>query len=123
MENGWSYGSRYNDQTGLLIRDLSSGDEKWLAYPVQRDEQESIAPLGVLPAMSFTPDSKNVVASYGGKFYSIPVTGGNAANIPFQMETDFQLGPLVDFKYPIKDDKEMIVTQIRDGLFLRMESN
>jgi len=110
------YGSRYNDQTGLLIRDLSSGDEKWLAYPVQRDEQESIAPLGVLPAMSFTPDSKNVVASYGGKFYSIPVTGGNAANIPFQMETDFQLGPLVDFKYPIKDDKEMIVTQIRDGV-------
>jgi Tol biopolymer transport system component len=111
-----AYGSRYNDQTGLLIRDLSSGDEKWLAYPVQRDEQESIAPLGVLPAMSFTPDSKNVVASYGGKFYSIPVTGGNAANIPFQMETDFQLGPLVDFKYPIKDDKEMIVTQIRDGV-------
>jgi Tol biopolymer transport system component len=110
------YGSRYNDQTGLLIRDLSSGDEKWLAYPVQRDEQESIAPLGVLPAMSFTPDSKNVVASYGGKFYSIPVAGGNAANIPFQMETDFQLGPLVDFKYPIKDDKEMIVTQIRDGV-------
>jgi Tol biopolymer transport system component len=110
------YGSRYNDQTGLLIRDLSTGDEKWLAYPVQRDEQESIAPLGVLPAMSFTPDSKNVVASYGGKFYSIPVVGGNAINIPFQMETDFQLGPLVDFKYPIKDDKEMIVTQIRDGV-------
>lgn len=110
------YGSRYNDQTGLLIRDLSTGDEKWLAYPVQHDEQESIAPLGVLPAMSFTPDSKNVVASYGGKFYSIPVAGGNAVNIPFQMETDFLLGPLVDFKYPIKDDKEMIATQIRDGV-------
>jgi Tol biopolymer transport system component len=110
------YGSRYNDQTGLLIRDLSTGDEKWLAYPVQHDEQESIAPLGVLPAMSFTPDSKNVVASYGGKFYSIPVAGGNSVNIPFQMETDFLLGPLVDFKYPIKEDKEMIATQIRDGV-------
>jgi len=111
------YGSRYNDQTGLIIRDLKSGDEKWLAYPVQRDEQESIAPMGVLPAMSFTPDSKNVIASYGGKFYSIPVTGGTAVNIPFEMETEFLLGPSVaDFKYPIKDDKDMVVTQIRDGV-------
>ncbi len=111
------YGSRHNDQTGLIIRDLKTGDEKWLAYPVQRDEQESIAPLGVLPAMSFTPDSKNVIASYGGKFYSIPVSGGNAVNIPFEIETEFLLGPSVaDFKYPIKDDKDMLVTQIRDAV-------
>ncbi len=108
------YGSRYNDQTGLVIRDLKSGDENWLAYPVQRDEQESIAPLGVLPAMSFTPDSKELIASYGGKFYRIPVAGGNAINIPFEMETELLLGPLVDFKFPIKDDKDMIVTQIRN---------
>ena len=81
------YGSRYNDQTGLVLRDLKTGEEKWLAYPVQRDEQESIAPLGVLPAMSFTPDSKEVVATYGGKFYRIPVSGGSAINIPMDMDT------------------------------------
>ncbi len=108
------YGTRHNDQTGLVLRDLKTGDEKWLAYPVQHDEQESIAPLGVLPAMSFTPDSKEVVVSYGGKIYRIPVVGGNAVNIPFEMETEFLMGPLVDFKYPIKDDKDMIVTQIRN---------
>ena len=109
------YGSRYNDQTGLILRDLKNNEERWLAYPVQRDEQESIAPLGVLPAMSFTPDSKNLIASYGGKFYSIPVAGGPAVNIPFQIDTEFLLGPQVDFKYPIKDDKEFVATQIRDG--------
>jgi Tol biopolymer transport system component len=108
------YGSRYNDQTGLILRDLKNGDEKWLAYPVQRDEQESIAPMGVLPAMSFTPDSKSLIASYGGKFYQIPVAGGSAINIPFEIETEFLVGPKVDFKYPIKDDKDMIVTQIRN---------
>jgi Tol biopolymer transport system component/imidazolonepropionase-like amidohydrolase len=110
------YGSRYNDQTGLILRDLKTNEEKWLAYPVQRDEQESIAPMGVLPAMSFSPDSKNVIASYGGKFYSIPVAGGAATNIPFNMETEMLLGPSVDFKYPIKDDKDMIATQIRDAV-------
>ncbi|MBT1704229.1 amidohydrolase family protein [Chryseosolibacter indicus] len=109
------YGTRYNDKTGLIIRDLKSGVEKWLAYPVQRDEQESIAPMGVLPAMSFTPDSKEVVASYGGKIYRIPVAGGNAIEIPFEINTEIELGPKLDFKYPIKDDKDMTVTQIRDG--------
>ncbi|MEP2669919.1 MAG: amidohydrolase family protein [Cyclobacteriaceae bacterium] len=109
------YGSRYNDQTGLMLRNLESGAEQWLAYPVQHDEQESIAALGVLPAMSFTPDSKEVLASYGGKFYRIPVAGGDAINIPFQVETEFLLGPAVEFKYPISDEKEMIVTQIRDA--------
>lgn len=109
------YGSRYNDKTGLVLRDLKSGQEKWLAYPVQRDEQESIAPMGVLPAMSFTPDSKEVVASYGGKIYRIPVAGGPAIEIPFEVDTEIELGPKLDFKYPIKDDREMIVTQIRDG--------
>ncbi len=86
-----------------------------MAYRVQRDEQESIAPLGVLPAMSFTPDRKEVVASYGGKIYRIPVAGGDAIEVPFQVDDVVELGPKLDFKYPVSDDKEMIVTQIRDG--------
>lgn len=109
------YGSRYNEHTGLVLRNLQNAEERWLAYPVQRDEQESIATLGVLPAMSFTPDSKEVVASYGGKFWRIPVAGGAAVEIPFQMEAEVELGPKLDFKYPIKDDATFTVTQIRDA--------
>ncbi len=110
------YGSRFEDNTGLMLQDLKTGDERWLAYPVQRDEQESIAPLGVLPAMSFTPDSKNLVASYGGKIYSIPVAGGSAQEIPFEVDLDLDLGPRLAFKYPIKDETEMVATQIRDAV-------
>jgi Tol biopolymer transport system component len=109
------YGTRYNDKTGLILRDLKTGMEKWLAYPVQRDEQESIAPMGVLPAMSFTPDSKEFIASYGGKLYRIPIAGGDATEIPFEVDAEIEMGPKLDFKYPIKDDTEMVVTQIRDG--------
>ncbi|WP_439881849.1 amidohydrolase family protein [Pontibacter sp. MBLB2868] len=109
------YGTRHNDNTGLVAQNLKTGEEKWLAYPVQRDEQESIAPLGVLPAMSFTPDSKNLIASYGGKIYSIPVAGGDAREIPFQVDTEIAIGPKLDFKFPISDEKMMTVTQIRDA--------
>ena len=82
-----------------------------LAYPVQRDEQESIAPLGVLPAMSFTPDSKNLIASYGGKIYSISVEGNVATEIPFSVDVDLEMGPRLEFKYPITDEVNALATQ------------
>ena len=109
------YGTRYNDQTGLILRDLQDGKEKWLAYPVQRDDQESPASLGVLPAMSFTPDNKNLIASYGGKFYSIPISGEDAINIPFKVKEDYELGPILKFNYPIEDSKSIKSSQIRDA--------
>jgi len=110
------YGSRMEDETGLRIRDLNTGDEQWLAYPVQRDEQESIADQDVLPGMSFTPDSKEVVASYGGKIWRIPVDGSEAIPVPFEVNVELGMGPLVDFDYAIPDDPTFIARQIRDAV-------
>jgi Tol biopolymer transport system component len=110
------YGSRYEDKTGLVIRDLKTGEEKWLAYPVQRDEQESIAPLGVLPAMAFTPDSKFLIASYGGKFFRIPINGSSPTEIPFTADVELELGPKLEFKYPVSDTAYQESTQIRDAV-------
>jgi len=110
------YGSRFEDKTGLVLRDMFTGSEKWLAYPVQRDDMESQATLGVLPAMSFTPDNENLIASYGGKIHSIPVNGGQSKEISFNVTTELEMGPEVLFKYPISDEKEMIATQIRDAV-------
>ncbi|WP_334057792.1 amidohydrolase family protein [Polaribacter sp. P097] len=107
------YGSRYEEKTGLVLRDLISGDENWLAYPVQRDEQESVASLGVLPAMVFTPNNKEVLASYGGKIYRIPISGEKAIEIPFEVDVDLAIGPKLEFKYPISDNPEMFANQIR----------
>ena len=110
------YGTRYEDETGLIKRDLRTGEEEWLAYPVQRDEQESIAPLGVLPAMSFTPDSKNLILTYGGKIHKISIEEKTATEIPFEVDLELQLGPKVFFDYPIEDNPTAEVTQIRDAV-------
>ncbi|MCA6074906.1 amidohydrolase family protein [Fulvivirga sedimenti] len=110
------YGTRYEAQTGLIIRDLESGVERWLAYPVQRDDQESRGTRDALPGMSFTPDSKELVASYGGKIWRIPVSGGQAVEIPFSINTTIELGPELQFEYPIPDSSEFIVKQIRDAI-------
>ncbi len=55
-----------------MARNLVNGEENWLAYPIQRDDIESQNTLGTLPVMTFTPDSKFVIASYGGKINKIP---------------------------------------------------
>ncbi|HIC14404.1 MAG TPA: amidohydrolase, partial [Gemmatimonadetes bacterium] len=110
------YATRHEDQTGLRIRDLHTGDERWLAYPVQRDDQESIADRDIYPGMSFTPDSREVVASYGGKIWRIPVDGSDPMEIPFRVNEELAVGPLVDFDYPIEDTPTFTVRQIRDGV-------
>jgi len=108
------YGSRHVSETGLRIRDLQSGDERWLAFPVQRDEQESRAARDAYPGMAFTPDSRAVVTFYGGRLWRVPVDGGAPAEIPFRVDAEVPMGPEVDFDYPVDDSPTFVAKQIRD---------
>jgi Tol biopolymer transport system component/imidazolonepropionase-like amidohydrolase len=108
------YAGRHVSGTGLRIRDLETGDERWLAFPVQRDEQESRAARDAYPGMSFTPDSREVVAFYGGKIWRVPVDGSDPVQIPFRVNAEVPMGPEVDFDYPIEDTPTFIAKQIRD---------
>jgi Tol biopolymer transport system component len=109
-----AYGTREGTQTGLRLRDLATGEERWLAYPVQRDDQESRATLDVLPGYSFTPDSRSVVASYGGEIWRVPVDGGQASKIPFQAAVALDLGPEVKFVNRVDTAATFNAHQIRE---------
>lgn len=111
------YGTRQDTETGLRIRNLENGDERWLAYPVQRDDMESRATRGVLPRMDFTPNNKAVITTYGGKIWRVPVAENEEAEkIPFSIDTELDLGPRLDFDYPIEDTEEFTARQIRDAV-------
>ncbi len=111
------YGTRHDTETGLRIRNLENGNERWLAYPVQRDDMESRATRGVLPRIDFTTDNQAVVASYGGKIWRIPVAeGSDAEPIAFNINTELNLGPRLDFAYPIEDTESFTARQIRDAV-------
>jgi Tol biopolymer transport system component len=109
------YGTRLDAKTGLILRNQETGRERWLAYPVQRDDEESVAPLDVLPGMSFTPDGKDVVASYGGGLWKIPVDGSAPTKIPFSADVDIALGPLSRFEYRVDTSPTFTAHQIRDA--------
>jgi Tol biopolymer transport system component len=109
-----TYGTRYDGETGLRIRDLETGAERWLAYPIQRDDQESVASMDVLPGYAFTPDSRAVVLSYGGRIWRVPVDGSDPSSIPFTADVEVPVGPAVMFEYPIDDEPTFTARQIRN---------
>ena len=110
------YGSRHVAETGLRIRDLESGDERWLVFPVQRDDQESRATRDAYPGMSFTPDSRELIAYWGGGIWRVPVDGSEPVPIPFRVDVEMAIGPEVDFDYPIEDTPTFVAKQVRDAV-------
>ncbi|MEX2180686.1 MAG: amidohydrolase family protein [Gemmatimonadaceae bacterium] len=108
------YGSRFESQTGLRIREIATGADRWLAFPTQRDDMESRAALDALPGMAFTPDSRQVIASYGGKLWRINVDGTGQTEIPFSVRATIAAGPRVQFDYDIPDSARFVARQLRD---------
>ena len=91
------YGTRVDNQTGLRIRDLQSGEERWLKLPVQRDEQESRYTRDLIPGYAFTPDGKSVLAAYGGKIHRLDVETGTDHVIPFMARVSQPVGSRLNF--------------------------
>ncbi|WP_405284205.1 amidohydrolase family protein [Gaopeijia maritima] len=110
------YASRHIADTGLRLRDLETGEERWLAWPVQRDDQEAAAARDAYPGMSFTPDSEAVIAGYGGGLWRVPVDGSAPTEIPFRADVALPMGPLVDFSYPIESTPTFVAKQIQDAV-------
>ena len=107
-----AYGSRYDGKTGLKLRNLASGEEIWLVRVITRDDTESRFTRDVLPGYAFTPDSKSIIITMGGKFTKVDVASGATTPVPFTADVDVPMGPLVRFEYPI-NDSTLLVRQIR----------
>jgi Tol biopolymer transport system component len=108
------YAARFETKTGLRIRNLETQAEEWLAFPVQRDEIESRAPMDAYPGYAFTPDSKAIVVSYGGEIWRVPVDRSPATKIPFEAEVNLEMGPELKFTYRVDTSASFTAKQVRD---------
>jgi len=109
-----AYATRWDARSALKLRDLSSGDESWLVMDVQRDDAQGgrTRDRDVYPGGAWTPDSDALITTYGGKIMRVAIPSGEATEIPFTARVRQELGPLVQFDYPI-DDSTLTVSQIR----------
>lgn len=97
------FGTRLNARSGLKARNLATGEDHWLAYPIDRDEQEGIGTRDLLPGYAFTPDSSAIIVSYGGKLHRVYVATGKASPIPFTADVKQELGPLVHSAHRVEE--------------------
>ncbi|MCZ6888842.1 MAG: amidohydrolase family protein [Gammaproteobacteria bacterium] len=95
------YGTRYEAQTGLRVRDLTTGDDRWLVYPVQRDEQESRFTRDLLPGYAFTPDGTSLIFAQRGRIRRVDLETSAVTEIPFTVTVEQGLGPRLHFPYRI----------------------
>jgi len=107
------YGTRFETETALKILDLRTGEERWLKYPVQRDDQDTDFDADMLPGYAFTPDGKALVVSYGGKIHRVDVASGQDQVIPFTAKISRGMGPLLDF--PERVDQGPVKWRILQG--------
>ncbi|GAC1683582.1 MAG: amidohydrolase family protein [Gemmatimonadaceae bacterium] len=106
------FATRYDSVTALRVRDMTSGDERWLATDVQRDDQESRYTRDLMPGSAFTPDGGALITSHHGKIWRLDIASGKQSPIPFTADIRQEMGPLVRFDYTI-NDSALTVHQIR----------
>jgi len=99
-----AYAAQAQGRTGLRLRDLQTGDERWLRFPLQRNGLESNATRDVLPDYAFTPDGRAVIVSYEGKIHRIDVNSATDAVIPFSAAVSFQVMPPLSFPRRVPQD-------------------
>jgi Tol biopolymer transport system component len=108
------YATREDTATSLRIRDLRSGDERWLRRNVQRDDMESRFSRDLMPNMAATPDSRALIATWGGKLWRVAIPTGEVTPIPFRADVDLRLGALSKFDYGV-NDSTLTVSQVRNA--------
>ena len=105
-----AYGSRYESQTGLRVRELATGEERWLIKQISRDELESRASRDVLPNYAFTPDGGELLIAYGGRIHRLRLADGSDAIIPFTAKVSLDAGAKLDF--PIRLEQGAVRARI-----------
>ncbi len=81
-----AYVQRVRNNTGLFIKNLSSGKTKLLCVCLERDMQETWAIHGVYPNMDWTPNSKEIVFWAAGKIHKINIADSKTEEIPFKIK-------------------------------------
>ena len=107
------YATRFGTKTALRVRSLESNQERWLVNGVTRDDQESRATRDVFPGYDFMPDGRSLIVPIDGKIKRVDFATGQAANIPFNVSVDLEIGPRVHSNYRVDDSDTVKARLIR----------
>jgi Tol biopolymer transport system component len=107
------YATRYETGTALRVRDLETSEERWLAYPVTRDDQESRATRDTMPGYAFMPDGRSLIVPINGKIQRVDFESGKGTVIPFTAKVEAEIAPRVYFENRVDDSATVRARLIR----------
>jgi Tol biopolymer transport system component len=96
------YVTRHETESGLRLRNLQTGEDHWVRYPVTRDDQEAIFSRDLFPGYAFLPGGKEIVYNQDGKIRRLDLESGAESVIPFSAEVSQDLGPKLDFPQKVE---------------------
>ena len=96
------YGTTRDGRTGLKARDLATGAERWIAYPIDRHQLEARASRDLLPGGAFSPDGRWYYLAFGGHIHRLGLDGTANHVIPFT--ADVRLDVVEAFRAPQRLD-------------------
>ena len=96
------YVSRYETESGLRMRNLETGEDKWVRYPITRDDQESRFTRDVFPGYAFLPGAQEIVYNQDGKIRRLNLSTGSETVIPFTAQVSQEIGPKLDFPQKVE---------------------
>ena len=114
-----AFGALRGNKTGLRLRDLETGDERWLALDIGFNALESWASRDLLPGFDFTPTNDSLVMAYGGKIRRINLASGNVTNIPFSAAVSLAVEPRVTTQAAI--DQGPVTARLAKGAVISPE--
>jgi Tol biopolymer transport system component len=107
-------------QRGVRLRNLLAAREDWLLQSIEPDLLPGYgAPNGdydrdLMPGWAFTPDSRALIASFGGKIWRVELSSRERTAIPFRAPVRLQMGALTHATGRIEDDAKSFAREIRD---------
>jgi Tol biopolymer transport system component len=107
------YATRYETGTALRMRDLETGEERWLVNQVTRDDQESRATRDTMPGYAFMPDGKSLIVPIDGKIKRVDAESGACSTIPFTARVEAEVAPRIYTTYRVDDSATVRARLIR----------
>lgn len=97
------YAAESKGQTGLRVLEVSSGMERWLAFPFQRNELEARATRDLIPNYAISNDSKFLISVFKGEIHKINFQTLSKEIIPFSADVSKQVVKPLSFSHRIQD--------------------
>jgi Tol biopolymer transport system component/imidazolonepropionase-like amidohydrolase len=122
-----AYVTRHETESELRVRDLRTGEDRRVRYPVQRDDQESGFSRDLYPGYAFLPGGEEIVTTWEGRIQRVNIASGASREVPFSAEVTQQIGPGLGVPYrvdegPVRARVIHDATQSPDGTRLAFSS-